>query len=191
LSILTQWLANDLIKEMIKQLSCYTSQLKTLGISSKFAPLLYLLVGAKALDLAMATGKSLKEGVDGSITNAKTITLYCKKTFNSAIFAGALVVDKLPIKLVVVTPESFAEIKKDKVKLVGDNAEVIIKQHIPLEFVVSTTSVAAIKNVCSSPTGTFNATATVNLKEFKDGKIKIKVKPQSDCPPLEFNLNFK
>lgn len=189
LSIITQWLASDLIKELVKQLTCYSIQLKSLGLNSQLTPILYFLIGVKAIDLTIATGKSLQGGLKSTLENAKFILNSLLRAKDDSVYTILLSVEELPVRLIVLSPINFSKELENRVKYISQNTEVVIKQSLPLEFIVSSDGVN-LKNIFVSSLGTFDATVKVSLEEFKEGMITIKVKNLNSGLKASFNLRL-
>jgi hypothetical protein len=190
MSFITQWLANDLIKEMLKQVSCYAKDLKSLGLPTQYAPLLYIFVGVKAVDVAMSTASSIKENLDKTKNNLVFLFKASRKSSRNLLYFSKVLMDESPIKIKVLTDTEF-NLKKEVLKdYVNKDSEIFILQQVPLEYAVSERSTLKLKNFYATHQGIFDAIAQMSMHDFKDGVINLKFSNKSG-QTFSFQLKFR
>ncbi len=187
MSIIGQWLASDIIKEGIKQVAEYS---KTLPASTRqFAPLLYVLVGAKTLQLTVDTATKGKEAFNAVSSNLRLVGCKSQMLLYRSIFVSALTMDKMEISLKVVSKEEFKKIV-DSTEFFTENSQIVVNL-LPLEFCILPEFVpSTIKLLFGSTQGTYPAYLHCSPEQFKKREVQISVTPNKSTPISWITLKF-
>jgi hypothetical protein len=191
MSFIGHWLADDIVREGMKTASTticeYTRSLPP--ATQKFAPVLYTLVGAKALQISVDTAKKGKEAIDAVTTNLKLVGCKTQSMLYRSVFMLAMTMDKMDIKLKIVTPEEFEKIRTST-EFFNDKSEVVI-DFLPLEFCVTSTALpSTIKLIYGSGRGVYSAKLHCSPQQYKSREVEIAISPNKNTPLTWIKLKF-
>jgi hypothetical protein len=187
MSIIGHWLAEDILKEGAKTVCLYTQSLPP--ATQKFAPLLYTLVGAKALQVTVDTAKKGKEAIDAVTTNFKLVGCKTQMMMYRSVFMSAMAMDKMDIKIKVVTQEDFEKIKSST-EFFNDKTQVVI-EFLPLEFCITAENLpSTIKLIYGTGRGIYRAKLHCSPEQFKAREVEIAISPNDTTPLTWVKLKF-